>query len=392
MTQKKQKFFIDASPLASPRSSGVGHSVHGFITGLISNKDFLERYNLYLVAPIKGMRYVREYNFPNVRYIPIPLLARIWNRLPGTPLMPYMDVLLGKGVYFLTNFRSWPLISSKSITLVHDIAFRLYPDSLTHRHRSFLEHQVALWKARSTVIATVSASAKRDIHEHLGIDNNRIVVLHNGVDTKKFYPRSKEQVEVLRQKYDLPDAYVLYVGNLEPRKNLNRVLQAYLDLPDALRNSHGLVLVGGSSWLGDDLYKKIEKAVASGANIVHPQTYVSDDELPGIYSGASMLAWPALHEGFGMPILEAMACGVPVLTADNSSLPEVAGDAALLVDAESEDEIRAGMERLLTDIKLRVRLIKAGHERVAHFTWADTARQLVKLADQLLGRNAAGVV
>jgi glycosyltransferase involved in cell wall biosynthesis len=392
MAHKKQKFFVDASPLASPRSSGVGHSVYGFIMGLTTDQEFMDRYKLYLVAPIRGMKYVREHNFKHVKYIPIPIMARIWNRLPGTSVMPYMDTILGKGVYFLTNFRSWPLLNSKSITLVHDIAFRLYPESLTPRHRAFLEGQVALWKSRSTLIATVSESSKRDIHMHLGIENDRIVVLYNGVDTGKFYPRPKDEVNAVMRKYGLPAQYILYVGNLEPRKNLMRVLEAYLSLPASLRHTCGLVLVGGSSWLGDELYMKIREAIAAGAQIVHPDSYVPDEELPAIYSGARMLAWPALHEGFGMPLLEAMACGTPVLTADNSSLPEVAGKAAVYVKAESTKEITDAMAKLLTDDRLREQLITAGHERVTHFTWARSAHQLLGLADELLGRKASGAL
>jgi glycosyltransferase involved in cell wall biosynthesis len=392
MSRRKQRFFVDASPLATPRSSGVGHSVYGFITGLTSNQDFLDRYNLYLVAPMRGMKYVRANNFKHVKYVYIPLMARIWNRLPGTAVMPYMDAILGKGIYFLTNFRSWPLLQSKSITLIHDIAFRLYPDSLTPRHRSFLERQVSLWKSRSTLIATVSESAKRDIHEHLEISNDRIVVLYNGVDTEKFYPRTETEIKTVRAKYNLPAKYVLYVGNLEPRKNLSRVLDAYLGLPATLRDEYGLVLIGGSTWLGDELYIKIDKAVADGAKIVHPSSYVLDEELPAVYSGAQMFVWPALHEGFGMPLLEAMACGIPVLTANNSSLPEVGGDAAVYVEAESVNEIADAMVKILTDTKLRERLIKAGHIRANKFTWAASSEKLVALADQLLGQKATGAL
>jgi glycosyltransferase involved in cell wall biosynthesis len=384
MARHKLRFFVDASPLAGPRSSGVGHSVLGFVTALAADPEFTDRYQMYLIAPVRGMKNVRTLEIPGVRYISVPLPARIWNRLPGTPVMPFMDMMLGRGVYFLTNFRSWPLAWSKSITLVHDIAFRLYPESLTPGHRQFLEQQVRLWKRRSTLIATVSESAKADIHSHLGIAEDRIVVLHNGVDPRQFSPQPTDRVEALRRKYNLPSEYILYLGNFEPRKNLKRVIQAYVDLPEDLRQKYGLVLIGGSSWLGDELDQQINTAIAGGIHIVRPTSYVTDDELPAIYSGARMLAWPPLHEGFGMPILEAMACGTPVLTANNSSLPEVAGSAALFVDAENTDQIREGIVKLLTDETERQRLIMAGHERVEHFSWSETARKLISIADSLV--------
>jgi glycosyltransferase involved in cell wall biosynthesis len=329
------------------------------------------------------MKYVRALNFPGVVYRPIPLPARVWNRLPGTPLMPPMDLLLGHGIYFLTNFRSWPLLGSKSMVLIHDIAFRLFPDSLTPRHRSFLEHNVPRWMKRATVVITPSASAKLDLTEHMQVSPKRIAVIPNGVDLEKFSPRPATEVEAARSKYQLPLQYILFVGNLEPRKNLARLIRAYTSLSHELHDQYALVLIGGSSWLHHELDSQIEQAKAVGARIVQPRGYVTDDDLPAVFSGARLLAWPTLHEGFGMPILEAMATGTPVLTARNSSLPEVAGDAALYVEAENEQQIADSLRRLLTDEPLRQGLIAAGHQQAARFTWAAAARKLAALANKL---------
>jgi glycosyltransferase involved in cell wall biosynthesis len=376
-------FIVDASPLASVRFSGVGHSVFGFISALAADPEFTARYQIQLVAPYNGMKFIRALKIPGVVYRPIPLPARVWNRLPGTPLMPPMDLFLGGGVYFLTNFRGWPLMSAKSMVMIHDIAFRLFPDSLTPRHRSFLEHNVPRWIKRATVIVTPSASAKHDIAQHLGVNPKRIAVIPNGVDPAKFNRRPLAEVESVRAKYLLPSDYILFVGNLEPRKNLARLINAYTGLPHDLHEKYALVLIGGAGWLNGELEDKITQAQAAGARIIRPTGYVTDSDLPAVFTGARLLAWPTLHEGFGMPILEAMATGTPVLTARNSSLPEVAGDAALYVDESDEQDISRGLQRLLTDEALRRQLIAAGHSQASRLTWAAAARKLATLTDKL---------
>ena len=379
----KRRFIIDASPLASDRMSGVGHSVYGFINALSHDPSFTSRYQIHLVAPFRGMKFLRKHHFPGVIYRPIPLPARVWNRLPGTPLMPPMDLFLGPGTYFLTNFRAWPLLRSKSLVFIHDIAFRLFPNSLTPRHRSFLEHNVPRWIKRATVVVTPSASAKHDINDNMGISLERIAVIPNGVDLDDFYPRSASEIAAARSQYKLPPEYILFLGNLEPRKNLTRLIDAYTNLPRELLKRYALLIIGGSGWLNHELEEQIKRVRDAGTQITRPASYVKDEDRPAIFSGARLLAWPTLHEGFGMPILEAMGTGVPVLTARNSSLPEVAGDAAYYVDALDPRAIEQGLEKLLTDDSLRKKLIALGHEQAARFTWTAAANKLVALADKL---------
>jgi len=379
----RTRFFIDASPLAAPRASGVGHSVQGIVAALTADTDFMARYQPVLVAPARGLKYVRAHHFPGVSYRAMPLPARVWNRLPGTPLMPPMDVLLGRGVYFLTNFRSWPLAASPSMVLIHDVAFRLFPETLTHRHRAFLERSVPRWMAQASLVITPSESARRDLITHFQVAPARIKVIPHGIDPGVFHPRPANEIAAARARYGLPESYILFEGNLEPRKNIARLIRSYTALSKKLLNQYALVLIGGASWLDHELDYELARGRELGAKIVRPNAYVTDDDLPAIFTGARVLAWPTLHEGFGMPLLEAMATGTPVLTARNSSLPEVAGDAALYVDAESEPDITQGLERLLTDEAMRARLIAAGHERVARFAWSNAAAKLTALADQL---------
>lgn len=389
---RRTRFFIDASPLAAPRMSGVGHSVKGIVAALAADTDFMARYQPILIAPGRGMKYVRAHGFPGVSYRAMPLPARVWNRLPGTPLMPPMDVLLGRGIYFLTNFRSWPLASSPSMVLIHDIAFRLFPETLTPRHRAFLERNVPRWMARASYVITPSESARQDVIANFHVASDHIKVIAHGIDTTKFSPRPAAEVAGVQVKYGLPKSYILFEGNLEPRKNVARLVRAYTALPKNLRDTYSLVLIGGASWLDHELDHELTRARELNAKIIRPNAYVTDEDLPAVFTGARTLAWPTLHEGFGMPLLEAMATGTPVLTARNSSLPEVADEAALYVDAKSDEAITQGLEQILTDETLRTRLIAAGHERVTQFAWAAAAAKLTTLADQLTltHRPAAG--
>ena len=178
---------------------------------------------------------------------------------------------------------------------------------------------------------------------------------------------------------DLSRPYVLAVGTLEPRKNLERLLDAWLLLPDALRASHELALVGPRGWDDDRI---VAKAEAGGARLLGR---VDDDELRALYAGAAAFAYPSLYEGFGLPVLEAMMAGAPVLTSSVSSLPEVAGDAAVLVDPLSTRAIAGGIEQLLTDPELAARLRAAGPPRAAEFSWARTARETLAELTRISG-------
>ncbi|MCD7992618.1 MAG: glycosyltransferase family 4 protein [Clostridia bacterium] len=207
--------------------------------------------------------------------------------------------------------------------------------------------------------------------------------MHLGVDQSKFCShQSRKRIGAVRDKYHIKERYYLYLGTIEPRKNIKRLLEAYGRLHDKMSDVPQLVLAGGRGWLCDDIYETAE-VLDLGDDILFTG-YVEEGEAPVLLAGAVAFLFPSLYEGFGIPPLEAMACGTPVLSADKASLPEVLGDAALLVDPESVDEICLGMERLAEDEALRSELSRKGSERVKLYTWERSARILKEIYEELV--------
>jgi glycosyltransferase involved in cell wall biosynthesis len=263
-----------------------------------------------------------------------------------------------------------PLFSPCPVVItLHDLSFLRHPGLLRSGSRAYLTLFTRLSARRARRAIAVSSHTAREAAQLLGLDRRRIDVIYHGV-AEMFRPMPPEEVEGFRQRQRMPDRYVLYLGTLEPRKNLARLVEAFAS---GAPPGWVLVLAGGKGWGYQALAQEIQSRGVVDRVLV--AGYVADEDLPLLYNAATVFAYPSLYEGFGMPVLEAMACGVPVLTSNTSSLPEVAGDAALLVDPESVDEMAAGMHRLLSDASLRLQLRGRGLDRASGFRWGTTARQ-----------------
>ena len=211
---------------------------------------------------------------------------------------------------------------------------------------------------------------------------SKITVLLSGVNERFFSEISSSVLMTTRNRYSLGDfPYIFTVGTVQPRKNYVRLIQSLAQLRAKGLDIH-LVIAGGKGWLDNPIYAAI--AETHMENFVHFIGFAADEDLPALYKNAVCLAFPSLYEGFGLPILEAMACGVPVLTSNISSLPEVAGDAAIMVDPYDLDTITNGLERLVLDTDLRASLIQKGLARAREFTWEKSARQLLGIYQDLL--------
>jgi glycosyltransferase involved in cell wall biosynthesis len=218
----------------------------------------------------------------------------------------------------------------------------------------------------------------KELIHYFDLSNSKIAIIYCGVDQSVFYPRNDKQIEVVKQKYSIPNRpYVLYLGNIEPRKNLKRLVKAFDDLKVGIKNKYALVIIGGDGWLNEDTYDEIDRARKNGSVIYKPNRYVSDEDIPALISGASLLAHPALYEGFGLSPLQAMSCGIPVVVGNNSSFPEVVGSAGLFVDVEDESDISAKMEAALTDGSLHKTLSKKGLLQAKKFTWERSAQAII---------------
>ena len=271
-----------------------------------------------------------------------------------------------------------PLCQVPIVATIHDLAFEHLPETFTRRGRAQLRLTVRRTARRATRIATVSEFSRNDLIETYGIAPEKIVVTANGVGAD-FAPDSAESGEAvrIRTRYGISRDYLLAVGSLQPRKNLVRLLQAYDRLRGELPEGPQLVIVGRRLWLASEIFSEIRKRVW-GADVICTG-FVPPEDLPALYRASTALVYPSLFEGFGLPPLEAMACGIPVLTSSTSSLPEVVGDAAVLVNPYEVSEIASALYRIVCDQDLRRTLRCRGLERAKQFTWRLSAQRTLEL-------------
>jgi glycosyltransferase involved in cell wall biosynthesis len=349
----------------------------------------LERANPYL-ADLKQLR--AEHS--NVRAAPIPLsprrLTQIWQRLRAP-----LPVELFTGPLDLLHAPDFVLPPTRARTLltIHDLSFLVHPECAVPSMVRYLSDAVPRSLRRADAVLADSQATRQDLARLLDYDPARVTVVYPGV-SPRFRPLPAEAVEPVRQKLGLPDRFVLFVGTLEPRKNLVRLVEAFAELlqisdyrlqindpnlQSAIYNLQ-LVIAGRRGWLYEEIFATIERLGL--AERVRVLDFVDDKDLPALYNLAWAFAYPSIYEGFGLPALEALACGTPVVTADNSSLPEVVGGpaeepAAVLVPAEDVAALAAALDQVVSDATLRARLREAGPARARQFTWEHAAQQVL---------------
>jgi glycosyltransferase involved in cell wall biosynthesis len=263
-------------------------------------------------------------------------------------------------------------------SFVHDPTCVLLPQFHTASNVRYFRHFAESVLPRLHGVIVPSEAVKRDLAERLRLREEKVAVVPHGVDPVFFAPAAPEP-----GRHDLPEKYVLFVGAMEPRKNLGTLLAAYRMLPEELRREHPLIIAGTSGWKAKELRRRLG---AGGGLGVRAIGYVPPETLPAVYARASVFVFPSLYEGFGMPLLEAMAAGAPVVTSNVSALPEVAGEAALTVDPRSPSELARAIERVLTDRVLASRLSAMGVERARQFTWEKTASLTRDFFERVAGR------
>ncbi len=350
------------------------------------------RYTLFAAA---GRPFVRSQArsdsgvpfFPSVRLRFLPIsdewAARLWHR---ARLPIPVEVFTGPVDLFYSPDFVLPPTRPRTRTLltVHDLSFLHYPDHFVPKLVRYLERVVPASVARADRVLADSEATRADLIRLLGTPPEKVEVLYSGVDAR-FRPEPEPgERERLRARYGLDRPYVLSVGTLQPRKNYVRLIRAFVRLPDTGRV---LVIAGGRGWL----YESVLEEAARHPDRVRVLGFVEDEDLPALYRGADLFVFPSFYEGFGLPVLEAMACGVPVVCSGVSSLPEVAGDAALLVDPEDEEGLGRAMQRALEDEELRGEMRVRGQARAALFTWERAARQLLRVIYELSQRTTGQV-
>ncbi|MCL4217594.1 MAG: glycosyltransferase family 4 protein [Candidatus Hydrogenedentes bacterium] len=301
----------------------------------------------------------------NVSPVPPGALARIlWQQWTVPALANHLNCDLTHYTASVGSLRQGPA----NVLTVHDISFVHAPEWFRKERALYYRAVVRRSARNASRIIAVSQATAHDLEEHWDIDAAKIDVVHNGVD-ERFQPVPEGERRRVRERYRLPGNFVLCVATLEPRKNLARLIEAWAGL--AREFPHDLVLAGRDGWKTGPIRAA---AAASGfAERIHFPGHVDHDDLPALLSAAAVFAYPSLYEGFGIPVIEAMACGVPVVTSTVSSLPEVAGDAATLVEPLEVEAIAHGLRRVLADAELQAVLSAKGLERAKAFHWRKSA-------------------
>jgi glycosyltransferase involved in cell wall biosynthesis len=288
-------------------------------------------------------------------------------------------LLPGAELYHATEHLLMPLRHVPTVLTVHDLIFHLFPQHHKRLNYWYLNAAMPLYCHRAKAIIAVSQATKRDLVRIYGLDPAKITVVHEAA-APHFTPALPAQVAQVRARYALPNQYLLHVGTIEPRKNLNRLLEAVHRLREAGEDVH-LVVVGSKGWLYQGFFQRLEELDLEDA--VQLPGYIPDADLPAVYSGASSVVVPSLYEGFGLPLLEAMSCGAPVVCSNASSLPEVGGDAARYFDPTDVPAMADAILTVWRDEALREAMRQRGLARAAQFSWAQAAEETQIVYEQV---------
>ena len=376
---KKIKILIDAEVLIVPHFSGIGQYTLNLLFALdriLENRDDVQ---ITLCVYFKKLSKIKSYGFKNFKYRVSPFSLRINNGLKIRNMQPFYDLLFGKHIYFFPNYTSWPLLFSKSVSVIYDLSFELFPQYVEPRNQKFLSDNVKKTVERSSKIVTISKNSQSEIVDFYNINKNKTSIVYPGIDQSTLFKWPSDEIARVKAKYGVHGEYILFVGNIEPRKNLKNLLLAYEKLDAKLRKRYSILLIGARGWLDNEIFDIIERLRIDNNLIQQPNEYVDDKEKAALYSGASLFVYPSEYEGFGIPPLEAMACGVPTITSDNSSLPEVVGNAAVMVSANSVDQLKDAMLDLLTNPDKCKKLIEKGFKQIDKYSWDIEAKKLLKV-------------
>ncbi|MGI8589247.1 MAG: glycosyltransferase family 4 protein [Chloroflexia bacterium] len=369
--------------------AGVARYTRSLISAL-AEADDRNRYTLFYGG--RGLpRDTPEYAYltallarhANLRVRELPGSARrlnvLWNRLRAP--LPADWLSGGADVLHAPDFVVPPVAGARTVVTVHDLSFMVMPEVTDPGNLGYLKRRVPGAARRASRVVAVSEATRRDVIERLGIQPERVMTVPNGVGAH-FRSRSPEELARLgpefRARLGLPPRYLLHVGTIEPRKNLVRLIGAYSRLiAGGHDEGHDLVLAGRRGWMYEPVFAAAE---AEGlGNRIHFLDYVLEEDLPLLYNLATVFVYPSLYEGFGLPVLEAMACGTPVVTTRTPALLELSGEAAMLVDPKDEARIAAGIERLLESGEARRNLRQAGIARAALYPWSASAKLMLEV-------------
>jgi glycosyltransferase involved in cell wall biosynthesis len=368
---------------------GVGQYAYQLARAL----GHVDRVNSYILYPVFYFIVNPDYHRAELpvaanmrvahRRLPPDLVLSLWGRERSEQFKEY---LLGRAdIVHSTTFCAprFRAPRRRLVATIYDCTFVTHPESHLVANVEHCLRGTRLAIERADVLIAISESTRRDLIERMGAPADRIVVTQLAADPGLARVTDPVRLAQVRRRYGLPERFVLSLGAMEPRKNLARLLEAFVALAPAVRKDVTLVVAGAQGWLNDSIHEQVQKLGLGDS--VRFAGYIEEADLAAVYSLATVFAYPSLWEGFGLPVLEAMACGTPVLTANVSSLPEGAGDAAVLVPPNDVDAIAEGLGRLLEDDTLRRQLSERGYRRAASFSWERCALETLAVYKAVTG-------
>ena len=365
---------IDISRLAVTNRTGTEHYTYELL-GALAKQDRRSPYTLYCnqrlarLPPLGSNFALRRIPFPRL-WTHIRLSAEVLTQTPDVLFIPAHVLPLGA-----------PLRRDMhTVVTVHDLGYMHFPSSHTRSQRLYLRLST-LWSSRvATQIIAISDATRYDLMRFTGVSPHKVTTIHHGVSAQFQATEDITTTATVRQKYGIDGDYFLYLGTIQPRKNILRLIDAFASIKQSDTRPLHLVIAGKPGWLTQSIEQRAtERGVADR---VHFIGYVADADRTPLLRGAIGFVFPSLYEGFGMPVLEAMQCGTPVITSTTSALPEVAGDAAILVNPGDTDAIAAAMMQLANDTQLHDDLRRRGLARAQHFTWDRCAEQTLRVLQQ----------
>ena len=373
---------VDARPALDPRRTGVGHYTRQLIRHVphVDPDDRYVAWYLHARGLLRPTRFFDDVGAPNLEEAASRFPARIFQPVSWRLHTPRVEWLAGGfDVLLATNFLPPPTGHlRRTVLVVHDLAWAVYPRTAPQIDERWRRRFAKAVRGCGAVIVP-SASAKGDLVARYGVPEERVHAIAHGVDAAAFASVSGARVREARTRFGIPERYVLFVGGLEPRKNLVQLVRAFA----ASGVEAALVIAGGRvRWFPAEearVWSEVRRLPEPARSRVVMTGYLSDEDKHVLMAGARALAYPSLYEGFGFPVIEAMAAGTPVLTSNVSSLPEVAGGDAVLVDPKDVPAIADGLRRVLEDDELRERLVGPARARAAGFTWEATARRTAEV-------------
>jgi glycosyltransferase involved in cell wall biosynthesis len=374
------KISFEGQTIAKSKITGIGCYALNIIKNVleldhnntynINVFDFLGRNNS--TKTIKKVLGRKDIDISRCALLPYGMFTRFHSIFGKVPYNFYFNDR--SDIFHFFNFILPEKVRGKTITTVHDMVYMLYPETMSNVNHDILRKNLARSCREADVIVTVSQNSRKEISELMNEPLEKIFVTYNAVDTCIYFPNKDR--DLIRTKYGIDSPYILFLGTLEPRKNISVLIKAFHLLSQRLRGVK-LVIAGSRGWKSENIFSLVNDLRLNDRVIF--TGYVDDNDKSALYSCAEMFVFPSLYEGFGIPPLEAMACGTPVICSNSSSLPEVIGDSGILVEPKNIEHWAYEIERLTYDSGLRETLSRKGIVQAKRFRWSDSAKVIMDI-------------